>query len=536
LATESAARLGLEVSFLDSGMFPTNSLFRISSAINDANIVLADLSHTDPFVSYVVSIAQCLGKKIMMVSTQIDCVPFDVRSYRVEITQPWVPDSVDRISQAMKDVLASESIVGPLGGTIVYGQNLFLRRICAFLLDTLPFGTAAALAWWKMESEMSEMQAIEGIGLIYFAYSSLCTSLMGNTLGQRFLGLKVVTMNGDRLKLGRSFGREFLGGLVFALSYGLGFLWSLKRPSFRALHDIASDSLVVRGSITPHTHSRGTGLVIMPFQDDLKWHFDLLRKAGAQLGLEVSRVDTYAYSGNILQAIAGGLSKADLIIADVTNSNPNVAYELSIAQCLGKRILCVCEGLAPGFADFPHGIEAIDSDSEQQLERIRDAMDNILNQTYVTGPFGEGVLYGQRLFTRRIAALLLDVIPMFLFVAILETALSFFGIELSRVKAGWDINSLWSYLMIVPVFVAPLVIYDAVATTVVGGTPGQLLLGLRVVRLRGGKVGLWRALWRSLLTFVLGPHTAEIDYLWSLKGPAYSPIHDILSGTKVVKR
>ena len=539
VASECAVRLGLEVSILNSRMFPANPLPHISAILKDASIVLADVSHSDTFVIYAVSIAQCLGKKLVMVSTQIESVPFDVRSYRVEILREGSADNIDRLSNAMNDVLASDSIVGPLGGTIVYGQNLFLHRIYSFLLDSLPFA-ASALIWWNLAPE-SIVNALFFIGLAFYFYSSLCTHFLSQTLGQRFLRLKVIDINGERMKLGRAFGRELLAGMVFIMSYGFGFLWCLKKPAFRAIHDIATNSFVIRGSIIPKAHNNGNCLVIMPFQEDLKWHFDLFRKAGTLLGLEVSRVDTYAYSGNILQAIATGLAKADLIIADVTNTNLNVAYELSIAQCLRKRILYVGQNITPTSIDFPpHGVLTIDENSSQLVERIRDAMGVLLKSTYVSGPFGDDVVYGQRLFFRRIAAFFLDTIAMIILFTIIFSFLtilfSILALEIPIDLSGiYNNNSFWSTLLLILVILVLFVIYDSLTTIIKGATPGQLLLGLRVVTIRGEKVHFRQALWRSVLVGCLGS-LYGIDFLWCLKGPAYSAFHDIFSRTMVVKR
>jgi hypothetical protein len=60
----------------------------------------------------------------------------------------------------------------------------------------------------------------------------------------------------------------------------------------------------------------------MPFRDELDSHLELVKRCGQQLGLDVRRVDTYAYSGNILQAISKALSQAELVVADLSGVDP----------------------------------------------------------------------------------------------------------------------------------------------------------------------------------------------------------------------
>jgi hypothetical protein len=82
-------------------------------------------------------------------------------------------------------------------------------------------------------------------------------------------------------------------------------------------------------------------LVLMPFRKKLESHFSIIKECGERLGFTVYRVDTHRFSGNIIEAIAKALSKADLIVADLTGNNPNVLYELALAHSLGKKVLMV---------------------------------------------------------------------------------------------------------------------------------------------------------------------------------------------------
>ncbi len=49
------------------------------------------------------------------------------------------------------------------------------------------------------------------------------------------------------------------------------------------------------------------------------------------------------FNSPILQSINKMLDKADLVIGDITQGNPNVMYEIGIAQGIGKPVLLVGE-------------------------------------------------------------------------------------------------------------------------------------------------------------------------------------------------
>jgi nucleoside 2-deoxyribosyltransferase len=88
-------------------------------------------------------------------------------------------------------------------------------------------------------------------------------------------------------------------------------------------------------------------LVLMPFRKDLYSRFLCVKKCGEQLGLTVYRVDRYKFSGNIIEAISKAIKHADVVVADLIGSNPNVMYELAIAQSLGKRVLIIGDKTRP---------------------------------------------------------------------------------------------------------------------------------------------------------------------------------------------
>jgi uncharacterized RDD family membrane protein YckC len=86
--------------------------------------------------------------------------------------------------------------------------------------------------------------------VLFVVYEAVATKRYGRTLGKRWLGLRPVTLEGQPLDWGRSFGRAGLYALASALSWlGLvDYLWCLWDDDTQCLHDKAAKTLVVRDS------------------------------------------------------------------------------------------------------------------------------------------------------------------------------------------------------------------------------------------------------------------------------------------------
>ena len=64
---------------------------------------------------------------------------------------------------------------------------------------------------------------------------------------------------------------------------------------------------------------------------------ELIRPAFEGAGLEVLRADDISDNTNILEDIMTQIRDADFVLADLTGSNPNVYYELGLADALGNH-------------------------------------------------------------------------------------------------------------------------------------------------------------------------------------------------------
>ena len=89
-----------------------------------------------------------------------------------------------------------------------------------------------------------------------------------------------------------------------------------------------------------------TAFVIMPFDQDFdEIYKDFLVSVLTESGFEVRRADNRQNAQNIIKDIVNGIAKSDLIVADLTDSNPNVYYELGLAHALNKPVILLTQEL-----------------------------------------------------------------------------------------------------------------------------------------------------------------------------------------------
>jgi hypothetical protein len=78
--------------------------------------------------------------------------------------------------------------------------------------------------------------------------------------------------------------------------------------------------------------------VMMPFAEDLRWVFgEVIVPVGEELGLQVSRMDEESFVGRITEKIEQRIANSSILLADVTDNNPNVMYELGLAHGMLRK-------------------------------------------------------------------------------------------------------------------------------------------------------------------------------------------------------
>ncbi|MCR4320346.1 MAG: hypothetical protein NUV74_08460 [Candidatus Brocadiaceae bacterium] len=95
---------------------------------------------------------------------------------------------------------------------------------------------------------------------------------------------------------------------------------------------------------TMHKERGGGGFVLMPFKDSLRAVFDdHIVKVCNELGITVTRADQIFSAEPLMEDVRDAVLTARYIVADLTDSNPNVFYELGICHALGKKVILVTQ-------------------------------------------------------------------------------------------------------------------------------------------------------------------------------------------------
>ena len=77
---------------------------------------------------------------------------------------------------------------------------------------------------------------------------------------------------------------------------------------------------------------RPSVFLLMPFDAEFDWLHQLIAEAGESAGTSVERADNIFGAGIVIEQIKGRIATADVIVAVCTGQNPNVFYELGIAD------------------------------------------------------------------------------------------------------------------------------------------------------------------------------------------------------------
>lgn len=96
----------------------------------------------------------------------------------------------------------------------------------------------------------------------------------------------------------------------------------------------------------------------MPFDERFSDVYELAIKPACEAaGAHAQRIDEQYFEHDILDRIYMQIDKADLIVADLTDLNPNVFYEVGYAHALGKRAVLLTSGkdeLPFDLTHYPH--------------------------------------------------------------------------------------------------------------------------------------------------------------------------------------
>ena len=84
--------------------------------------------------------------------------------------------------------------------------------------------------------------------------------------------------------------------------------------------------------------------VLMPFEDEFDDIYEyLIREPLSNAGYDVNRADEILDQENILASIIDSIVNSELIVADLSTSNPNVYYELGLAHVYRKNVVLLTQ-------------------------------------------------------------------------------------------------------------------------------------------------------------------------------------------------
>lgn len=136
--------------------------------------------------------------------------------------------------------------------TTVYKYAGFWMRFWAYLLDLVVIGSINGIIVYPifrvLDLSLNEASMFAPVSIvtavIFYAYFVLMTKFFGQTIGKMVFGLKVISLQDQKLNWSTIMFREWIGrfisGTVLILYVVVGFL-----PKKQGLHDLFADTTVV---------------------------------------------------------------------------------------------------------------------------------------------------------------------------------------------------------------------------------------------------------------------------------------------------
>jgi hypothetical protein len=127
-----------------------------------------------------------------------------------------------------------------------------------------------------------------------------------------------------------------------------------------------------------HTQGRDRPFVfvIMPFAREWADFYELgVKPACEAAGTTCARVDKQIFLENMLHRIYAEIERADLIVAEMTDQNPNVFYETGYAHGLAKPVILLtktADGIPFDLRHYPHIVH------DGQIRTLKDELERVV--------------------------------------------------------------------------------------------------------------------------------------------------------------
>lgn len=121
--------------------------------------------------------------------------------------------------------------------------------------------------------------------------------------------------------------------------------------------------------------------IIMPYTDKLNPIYEnIIKPVINDLKLECLRADEISRSKPIIEDIWNNIKKARFIIADLTDRNPNVFYELGLAHALNKEVIMLTQDINDVPFDLKHFRIIVYQDSIAGADKLKSDLKNFINE------------------------------------------------------------------------------------------------------------------------------------------------------------
>jgi len=122
--------------------------------------------------------------------------------------------------------------------------------------------------------------------------------------------------------------------------------------------------------------------VMMPFSEPYdRIYRDLIVPAIEDTGLSAVRADEIPGTGFVMEQIRAAIQQARLCIADVTDRNPNVLYEVGFAEAMRKSVILMARDLSQLPFDVPsRRVLWYSTDFDSSRQHLREAITHALTE------------------------------------------------------------------------------------------------------------------------------------------------------------
>lgn len=135
----------------------------------------------------------------------------------------------------------------------------------------------------------------------------------------------------------------------------------------------------------------GTCFVIMPFKIELQEIYDVIREAiEEELNFSCQRADDNLGAGYVMDTVLRGIGESEFVIADITDSNPNVFYELGIAHMVKsvEKVIILRQTIQPvpfdlspfRYIDYQQSISGAKQLRDKLIRAIKETADLLIVQ------------------------------------------------------------------------------------------------------------------------------------------------------------